>query len=87
MKSNREKRPVKFQVRSRPPIFVSQQEAPHQSENEGFAARVLSRRKGQKSDGAMSGDMGMRGKSDFSLRHKAEDDINNVLWRIVGVND
>jgi hypothetical protein len=30
---------------------------------------------------------GMRGKSGFSLRHKVEDDIGSVAWRIIGVND
>jgi hypothetical protein len=45
MKSSCTKRPAKFQVRSRPPFFVSQQEAPYQSENESLAARVLSGRK------------------------------------------
>jgi hypothetical protein len=29
----------------------------------------------------------MRGKSDFSLRHKVEDNIGSVAWRIIGVND
>jgi hypothetical protein len=29
----------------------------------------------------------MHGKSDFSLRQKAEDDIGSVAWRIIGVND
>jgi hypothetical protein len=45
MKSSPEKCPVKFQVKSCSPIFVSQQEAPHQSENASCEARVLSRRK------------------------------------------
>jgi hypothetical protein len=34
----------------------------------------------------VSGTWGMRGKSDF-LRHKVEDDIDSVAWRIIGVND
>jgi hypothetical protein len=29
----------------------------------------------------------MRGKSDFSLRHEVEDDIDRGAWRIIGVND
>jgi hypothetical protein len=92
MKSSRDKRPIKFQVRSRPPIFVSQQEAPYQSENESLAARVLNRRKGKgkrKNSQMMLclGNMGMRGKSHFSLRQKVEDDISSVAWRIIVVND
>jgi hypothetical protein len=54
MKFNREKRPIKSQMKSRPPIFVSRQEGPHQSKNESLAARALSHRKSKKSDGAMS---------------------------------
>jgi hypothetical protein len=29
----------------------------------------------------------MQGKSDFSLRHKVEDDIGRVAWKTIGVND
>jgi hypothetical protein len=42
MQSNREKRPIKFQVRSRPPIVV-----PQQSGNDSLAARVVSNPKGK----------------------------------------
>jgi hypothetical protein len=87
MKSSREKRPVKFQVRSHPPIVVSQQEAPHQSETESLAARVLSRRKGKSQMMLCLENMGILGKSGFSLRHKVEDDIGNVAWRIIAVDD
>jgi hypothetical protein len=47
MQSNREKCPVKFQMRSVPFIFVSQQETPQQFENESLAARILRHRKGK----------------------------------------
>jgi hypothetical protein len=33
------------------------------------------------------GNMKIRGKSDFSLRHKVEDDIGSVAPGIIGVND
>jgi hypothetical protein len=33
------------------------------------------------------GNLGMRGKSDFSLRHKVEDDFGSVAPRNIGVND
>jgi hypothetical protein len=87
MKSSCDKRQGKFQVRSRPPIFASQQETPYQSENESLAARALNRRKGKSQMVLCLGNMGMGGKSDFSLRQKVEDDIGSVAWRIAVVND
>jgi hypothetical protein len=65
MKFSHEKCSVKFQVRFRAPIFVSQQEVPHQSENESLTACVLSRRKGRSQMVLCLGNMGMRGKSDL----------------------
>jgi hypothetical protein len=87
MKSSRERRPVKFQVRSRPPIFVSRQEAPYQSKNENPAARTLSRRKGKVRWRYVWGIWGIPGRPDFSLQHKVEDNIGSVAWGIIGVND
>jgi hypothetical protein len=87
MKSSREKRPVKFQVRSRPPIFIPQQESLQQPENESLAARISSKRKGKVKWFYVWEIWGMRGKSDFSLRHKVEDDFGSVAPGIIEVND
>jgi hypothetical protein len=70
-----------------PQIFVSQQEAPHQSENESLAVRVFSCRKEKVKWCYVWGIWRIRGKSDSSLRHKVEGNINSVAWRIIGVND
>jgi hypothetical protein len=61
MKFSREKRSVKFQVRSRPPNFVSQQKVSHQSKNESLAARVSSHRKGKSQMVLYLGNMGDAG--------------------------
>jgi hypothetical protein len=47
VQASREKLPGTFQVKYHPPIFVPQQEAPQQSENEDRSARVGNTRKGK----------------------------------------
>jgi hypothetical protein len=78
---------LKFQVKSRPLNFVLQQEGPRQSENDNLAARVVSIRKGKSQMVLCLGNMGMRGKIDFTLRYKVEEDSGGVAPGIIGVND
>jgi hypothetical protein len=87
VQSSCENRPVKFQVRSRPPIFVPQQEAPQQSENESLQLAFEVAEKEKIRWCYIWGIWQMLGKSGFSLRHKVEDGFGSVAPRIISVND
>jgi hypothetical protein len=87
MQSSHEKQPIKFPVRSHPPIFVPQQEIPQPADNESLVVRVLRNRKGKVRWGYVWEIWRMQGKSEFSWRHRIEDDFGSVAPGIVGVNN
>jgi hypothetical protein len=84
VQSSHERHPVRFQVRSRPPISY-------------FSQKFISRLKTVASfEGTEKewvrwydvwGIWELRDKSDFSLEYKVEYDFGSVAHRIIGVND